>query len=437
MKHEAKFSVVLPAANYTSAQIETFEQTVSRYGLSVRLPLGTDANGNLVVSSGLSLREAQMLRRQVATCGFPADVTSDASQANQENLQPVSLDTLVVDLDKVPEMGNVDPVSEITSDAWASLEVPSLDIGLGGADVFDDNAEWNGDDWLSPDSTGERTLSLSAVDLLAVAQNSAKEAALGVKKASQPAASISPKQQPVPSPSKSSVAPVSSRQGESRSSASQNPKFNSASQNPKLNSSSQNLKSNSSSQNAKVSGSSEEQKENSSVSKETSSVSNDEVQADAVNRSTSVVGVTAAQLKLLQSVHQGDPNALADINLDVKSELESISDTKKTVPIPAPNNISDDKSGAKSATAGSDKAKSTAETEQPDKASESSGQTSESSKDSALTASELSGEISQKSSIFKVSKVALICVGVCLVLALIFAFISPVSFIEPLIKPLF
>ena len=174
MKQEAKFSVILPAGNYSAAQIETFEQTAQKYGLPVALPLRSDKAGNLVVATGMTLREAQMLRRQVAGCGFPADVISDVAESMRKAMksdEPVSLDTVVVDLDDVPSINSMNAVADITSDAWSSLEMPSsLDLGLSDGANLDDGADWKGEAWLAPE-TSPKTMSMSALDILMGAEH--------------------------------------------------------------------------------------------------------------------------------------------------------------------------------------------------------------------------------------------------------------------------
>ena len=234
MKHEAKFSVILPADNFTSAQIETFEQTAIRYKLPVTLPVHADSKGNLVISSDLSLREAQMLRRQVAGLGFPADVISSVNELSDSN--NTNPDTLVVNLAGVSGNNSGNTVGDMTSDAWASLELPSsMDLGLSDGAEISKEAHWSGENWLNPEDSNpnpaERTLSLNAHELLKVAQESAKEAALSGF------ASSKMKNPPSQNPKFNSV--------------SQNPKFNSVSQNPKFNSVSQNPNFNSASQGSK------------------------------------------------------------------------------------------------------------------------------------------------------------------------------------------
>lgn len=160
MKHEAKFSVIIPANDFTATQIDAFEETTQRYGIPVNLPLRSDGHGNLIAASKLTLRDAQHLRRQIAGCGFPADVVSDSAEATRvSDVEMQSLDTLVVDLadaDYVPE----DSLSDMASDAWASIDMPSLDLGLGD----DDNLS-------NAQSNGNKTLSLSAHDILKVVQD--------------------------------------------------------------------------------------------------------------------------------------------------------------------------------------------------------------------------------------------------------------------------
>ncbi|MBO4351331.1 MAG: hypothetical protein J6A01_10345 [Proteobacteria bacterium] len=179
MKHEAKFSVILPAGNYASAQIETFEQLAIRYNLPVKLPLNADRAGNLIVASALSLRDAQLLRRQVAGLGFPADCVSDASESQLLGPKDGSIDTLVVGALGVPDP-STDSIGDLTSDAWSSLEMPSsLDLGLSDAADVSGVGRWNESNWLEPDDsaipeetpTKESTLGMSAMDLFAAAQS--------------------------------------------------------------------------------------------------------------------------------------------------------------------------------------------------------------------------------------------------------------------------
>ena len=170
MKHEAKFSVIMPGGNFSTAQIETFEKTAQRYGLSIALPLRSGGSGCLILASGLSLRDAQLLRRQVAGLGYPADVVSDASESTRANDVPLqSSNTLVVELGEALDHDSADPVSDITSDAWSSLEIPQLDLGLSDGDDIGDDPKWKKENWLRPAAT-EQTLSISAKELLKVAK---------------------------------------------------------------------------------------------------------------------------------------------------------------------------------------------------------------------------------------------------------------------------
>lgn len=184
MKHEAKFSVILPAGNYASAQIESFEQLAIRYNLPVTLPLNTDRAGNLIVASSLSLRDAQLLRRQVAGLGFPADCVSDASESQLLASKDSAINTRVVGALDVPEQPT-DSIGDLTSDAWSSLEMPSsLDLGLSDAADVSGVGRWNESNWLEPDDsaipeetpTKESTLGMSAMDLFAAAQSASRAA---------------------------------------------------------------------------------------------------------------------------------------------------------------------------------------------------------------------------------------------------------------------
>lgn len=167
MKHEAKFSVIVPCEQFSSEQMEMFEAVAQRYGLPIVLPLRSDGHGNFVAARGLNLRDAQGLRRQISSLGYPADVVNDASEATR--VSSSNPDTLVVDAIDV-DFDTQDPVSEITADAWSSLEMPSLDLGL-----FD-GSETDLDASNSNNSKDENTLSLSAMDLFKAAEaNKEKE----------------------------------------------------------------------------------------------------------------------------------------------------------------------------------------------------------------------------------------------------------------------
>lgn len=176
MKHEAKFSVILPAGSFTPSQTEAFEQAVQHYSIPAKLPLYADSKGNFVVSSGLCLRDAQLLRRQVSGCGFPADVVSDAAEAAAAVTLPKapSLKSIANELSNV----NVDTLNvdcDLPSDAWGSMELPSsLDLGLNDGEDLDKKSDWSGENWLSPDES-EHTLSVSAEVLLQKAKESADE----------------------------------------------------------------------------------------------------------------------------------------------------------------------------------------------------------------------------------------------------------------------
>lgn len=164
MKHEAKFSVIVPCEQFTSEQAEVFETVAQRYGLSIDLPLRSDGHGNFIAARGLNLRDAQGLRRQISSLGYPADVVNDTSEATR--VRSSTPDTLVVDAVDV-DFDTQDPVSEITADAWSSLEMPSLDLGL-----------FDGSETDVESSTGankfkdDGTLSVSATDLFKAAEAS-------------------------------------------------------------------------------------------------------------------------------------------------------------------------------------------------------------------------------------------------------------------------
>lgn len=162
MKQVAKFSVIVPADHFSAEQIEIFETTAQRYGLPITLPLRADGYGNLIISQGMSLRDAQVLRRHISGLGYPADVVNDTSETPRVS-NAVS-DTLVVDAIDA-DFETQDAVSDIAADAWSSLEMPSLDLGLFDGDESNDSS--------LPSSDGakeEKTLSLSAMDLFKVAQ---------------------------------------------------------------------------------------------------------------------------------------------------------------------------------------------------------------------------------------------------------------------------
>ncbi len=174
MKHEAKFSVILPAGGCSETQLETFEKNAPRYGLTVTQPLVRDDAGNVIVSSGLSLRDAQMLRRRVACCGFPADVVSDSAEATTGN-DITEITTLMGGKSPVKRAGTSTETPTMTNmspDALDGLAMPSsLDLGLSDGDLFsvstEEKKDWSGEDWLNPDTTlSGRTMSISAVDLL-------------------------------------------------------------------------------------------------------------------------------------------------------------------------------------------------------------------------------------------------------------------------------
>lgn len=164
MKHETKFSVIVPCEQFTSEQAEVFETVAQRYGLSIDLPLRSDGHGNFIAARGLNLRDAQGLRRQISSLGYPADVVNVASEATRVGSS--TPDTLVVDAVDV-DFDTQDPVSEITADAWSSLEMPSLDLGLFDGSETDVESP-SGSSKLKDDGT----LSVSATDLFKAAEAS-------------------------------------------------------------------------------------------------------------------------------------------------------------------------------------------------------------------------------------------------------------------------
>ena len=169
MAHEAKFSVILPAASFSKSRIEEFEEKALHYQLPIILPLQTDANDNLVVASGMSLRDAQALRRKVSECGYTADVISDATQPAQDDFQDDEINTLVLGEHMIsPE----DSVGDMASDAWDNLEMPDLDLGLS-----------EGEDGQEA-GLSDRTQSVSLFELLEAAQSAQAAPANGSSEAS-------------------------------------------------------------------------------------------------------------------------------------------------------------------------------------------------------------------------------------------------------------
>ncbi len=159
MASEAKFSVILPAASFSKSRIEEFEKEALHYNLPVTLPLQTDSGDNIIVASGLSLRDAQVLRRKVAECGYTADVVSDAAQRASELFKDGESNTQVLGEQL---MQAAESVGDISSEAWDNLEMPNLDLGLSdGAEV---------EDWHAV-SASERTQSVSLFELLQAAQS--------------------------------------------------------------------------------------------------------------------------------------------------------------------------------------------------------------------------------------------------------------------------
>ena len=130
MKYDARFSVVLPLSSLDSNRLDSFEEMCQRYKLAVDLPISLNQRGDLyIVSSGLSLRDAQMLRRQIAGIGFPADVIADEVNG-EEKVTTSSLNTLVVGSD-VFEANRPEDVGDIMSSAWENLEIPATeDVNL-------------------------------------------------------------------------------------------------------------------------------------------------------------------------------------------------------------------------------------------------------------------------------------------------------------------
>ena len=126
MKYDARFSVVLPASSLASNRLDSFEKMCQRYKLAVELPIILNRQGDMyVVSSGLSLRDAQMLRRQIAGLGFPADVTAD-EENTEDHITTSSLNTLVVGSDAF-DSHRPEDAGDIMSSAWESLELPAAD----------------------------------------------------------------------------------------------------------------------------------------------------------------------------------------------------------------------------------------------------------------------------------------------------------------------
>lgn len=173
MRHEARFSVIFPAGSLSTAQVGDFEKTCHRYGLSVNLPLRNDGFGNIVASSGLSLQDAQMLRRQISSLGYNVDVINDNSDEQSIKAASSSPDTRVVGADSFIDQRH-DSIGEITSDAWMSLEMEPLDLGLSDGGQLSDSPTFTGEDWLKPDEPS-RTLSVSAKDLLKVLNSLSSE----------------------------------------------------------------------------------------------------------------------------------------------------------------------------------------------------------------------------------------------------------------------
>lgn len=180
MKQETKFSVIMPGSHFTSAQIADFEAIAQKYGIPVMLPLRSDGNGNLIAASSMTLRDAQGLRRQIAGCGYPADVVSDMSESQQKAQMAPSVEAdVTIDVDAIlntdgdASAPSFSSIEEIASDVFSSIDMPSLDLGLSDASKvdFDELARmdeaWNGG------ASREQTLSLdvlSAVEVSDVAE---------------------------------------------------------------------------------------------------------------------------------------------------------------------------------------------------------------------------------------------------------------------------
>lgn len=173
MRHEARFSVIFPAGSLSTAQVGDFEKTCHRYGLAVNLPLRNDGFGNIVASSGLSLQDAQMLRRQISSLGYNVDVINDNSDEQSIKAASSSPDTRVVGSDSFVDHHH-DSISEMTSDAWMSLEMEPLDLGLSDGGQLSNSPTFTGEDWLKPDEPSQ-TLSVSAKDLLKVLNSLSSE----------------------------------------------------------------------------------------------------------------------------------------------------------------------------------------------------------------------------------------------------------------------
>ncbi|MCL2325963.1 MAG: hypothetical protein FWC40_05635 [Proteobacteria bacterium] len=166
MNREAKFSVVLPSGSLSTSQLAAFEETCHRYGLALHLPLRANNTGDTVAATSLSLRDAQLLRRQIAGLGYSVDVVGETMKTATRS--PKLPDTVVVGRDSYDAYEPGDPVSDITTDAWSSLEVPAMDLDLNDGGQLEESAKWSGDNWLRPDES--KTLSINAQDILKAAK---------------------------------------------------------------------------------------------------------------------------------------------------------------------------------------------------------------------------------------------------------------------------
>lgn len=159
MKHEAKFSVVSPKGSFTAIQIETFEQAAVRYGINVQFPLRNDSAGNLIISSGLNLRDAQLLRRQVAGYGFPVDVVSDESQIEPLNTNERDITSNTTMALQAPSFDNIAD--------WDNIQnLPLLNSELDASSSLKDSKD------PTEHPTTEHVMSLSDDELLEVCRNS-------------------------------------------------------------------------------------------------------------------------------------------------------------------------------------------------------------------------------------------------------------------------
>ncbi|MFA5625385.1 MAG: hypothetical protein WC966_10095 [Bradymonadales bacterium] len=167
MRLEATFAVVIPAGSLSPSECRQFEQFCVKHCIEVHLPMREDAKGNVIVASGLSLQEAQILRRQISQTGYPVDVISDAANdfsRQSAQVEEPSFDTLVVELNGFRERSGGEDVSSLAAEAWNSLEMERIDLGLeAGRGV--DGADWSGEHWMKLNDSSE-TLSVSAKQLL-------------------------------------------------------------------------------------------------------------------------------------------------------------------------------------------------------------------------------------------------------------------------------